>query len=69
VSGEFKTNCAIVILDFLIRHGVIKADTGEYEKWNQMLEGMTRLQLYPFIELYVSGLEIEAESHGSILLV
>ena len=69
MSGEFKTNCAIVILDFLIRHGVIQADTGEYEKWNQMLEGMTRLQLYPFIELYVSGLEIEAESHGSILLV
>ena len=27
VSGEFKTNCAIVILDFLIRHGVVQADT------------------------------------------
>ncbi|CAB4004276.1 nudix hydrolase 24, chloroplastic-like [Paramuricea clavata] len=27
VSGEFKPNCAIVILDFLIRHGIIQADT------------------------------------------
>lgn len=25
-SGEFKPNCAIIILDFLIRHGVIKPD-------------------------------------------
>ncbi|XP_028397445.1 nudix hydrolase 24, chloroplastic-like [Dendronephthya gigantea] len=27
VSGEFKTNCAIIILDFLIRHGNIQPDT------------------------------------------
>ena len=28
-SGEFKPNCAIVILDFLIRHGIIQPDDGE----------------------------------------
>ena len=40
VSGEFKTNCAIVILDFMIRHGVVQADTGE-SKLGSGIEGMT----------------------------
>ncbi|XP_031570665.1 nudix hydrolase 20, chloroplastic-like [Actinia tenebrosa] len=30
VTDEFKPNCALVILDFLIRHGVISADTEQY---------------------------------------
>ncbi|XP_033109622.1 nudix hydrolase 20, chloroplastic-like [Anneissia japonica] len=29
-SGEFKPNCALVILDFLIRHGYISPDTEPY---------------------------------------
>ncbi|TTJ85387.1 Nudix hydrolase 20, chloroplastic [Bagarius yarrelli] len=28
VSEEFKPNCAMVVLDFLIRHSVIEPDTG-----------------------------------------
>jgi hypothetical protein len=31
VTDKFKTNCAGVVIDFLIRHGVIKPDdTPEY---------------------------------------
>lgn len=26
-SGQFKTNCALVIIDFLIRHGAITAES------------------------------------------
>ena len=28
-SGSFKPNCALVVLDFLIRHGYVTADNGE----------------------------------------
>lgn len=28
-SDEFKPNCALVVLDFLIRHSLIEADSGE----------------------------------------
>lgn len=28
VSDDFKPNCALIILDFLIRHGMIDPDTG-----------------------------------------
>ena len=28
-SGEFKPNCALVILDFLIRKGYLSVDTGQ----------------------------------------
>lgn len=30
-AQEFKTNCALVIIDFLLRHGHIEADHPEYE--------------------------------------
>lgn len=28
VSEEFKPNCAMVVLDFLIRHAIIEPDSG-----------------------------------------
>ena len=28
-SGDFKPNCALVILDFLVRHGYVTADNGK----------------------------------------
>lgn len=28
-TDEFKPNCALVVLDFMIRHGLITPDNGE----------------------------------------
>ncbi|CAB1329745.1 unnamed protein product [Coregonus sp. 'balchen'] len=40
VSDDFKPNCAMVVLDFLIRHSYIQPDTGLYQYINQ-LHGIT----------------------------
>ena len=53
VSGEFKPNCAIVILDFLIRHGVIQADTGEYVETGIKCDGVTCLPWCTQWALYI----------------
>ena len=36
-SHEFKTNCNLVIIDFLIRHGFIKSDDSDYIEITQRL--------------------------------
>ncbi|XP_072102705.1 thiamin pyrophosphokinase 2 isoform X2 [Mobula birostris] len=40
VGSEFKPNCALVALDFLIRHGVVDADGERY--YQQFIEGLHR---------------------------
>ncbi|XP_072884841.1 thiamin pyrophosphokinase 2 [Hemitrygon akajei] len=40
VGSEFKPNCALVALDFLIRHGVVDADGERY--YQQFVEGLHR---------------------------
>ncbi|XP_051865080.1 thiamin pyrophosphokinase 2 [Pristis pectinata] len=39
-GSEFKPNCAMVALDFLIRHGVVHADSEPY--YQQLVEGLHR---------------------------
>ena len=36
-SHEFKTNCNLVIIDFLVRHGFIKSDDSDYIEITQRL--------------------------------
>ncbi len=38
VSEEFKPNCAMVVLDFLIRHAIIEPDSGLLHSGGQVLE-------------------------------
>ncbi|KAL2103300.1 hypothetical protein ACEWY4_000168 [Coilia grayii] len=40
VSDEFKPNCAMVVLDFLIRHSVIQPDTEPY--YHEFMAGLHR---------------------------
>lgn len=40
VSDEFKPNCAMVVLDFLIRHSVIQPDTEPY--YQEFMAGLHR---------------------------
>lgn len=35
ISDDFKPNCAMVVLDFLIRHSYIQPDTGLHQYINQ----------------------------------
>ena len=37
-SDEFKFNCALVVVDFLVRHGYIAADDPDY---SDIVEGLT----------------------------
>ncbi|XP_067832263.1 uncharacterized protein [Heptranchias perlo] len=39
-GSEFKPNCAMVILDFLIRHGILHADNERH--YHQFIEGLHR---------------------------
>ena len=38
-SGEFKFNCALVVIDFLVRHGLISPDHPDYEEILRGLHG------------------------------
>uniref|UniRef100_V9L4U2 Nudix hydrolase 20, chloroplastic-like protein n=1 Tax=Callorhinchus milii TaxID=7868 RepID=V9L4U2_CALMI len=38
VDSDFKPNCALVVLDFMIRHGFIQPDTERY--YHQFVEGL-----------------------------
>ena len=38
-SGEFKFNCALVVIDFLVRHGLIFPDHPDYEEILRGLHG------------------------------
>jgi hypothetical protein len=42
-TRRFKFNCALVIIDFMIRHGVIDADHPDYEALALGLRPQVRL--------------------------
>ena len=45
-AGEFKPNCAVVMLDFLIRHGILTRDE-DGRDWDEMMNRMHRRLPFP----------------------
>lgn len=37
VSDDFKPNSALIVLDFLVRHGFITPENGKYSPFNLLL--------------------------------
>ena len=61
--GEFKPNCAVVILDFLVRHGILKADDEEGEYMSVCSRLHRRLEV-EFGDLVGDGEKEEKEEEG-----
>ena len=46
-AGEFKPNCALVMLDFFVRHGILSSHDHDGRDWDEMLKRMHRTLPFP----------------------
>jgi len=70
VSEEFKPNCAMVVLDFLIRHAIIEPDSGlvsnhlvECDSWLFMMIKTVNLRFLLFQSPIITNSWLDCTDH------
>lgn len=71
-AGHFKPNCALVIVNFMIRHGIITPDSGRLHGcwcFSLLFTGVLRVKLYNYYTTRMKALMLCTGDEGSSLYI